>query len=163
LEIVSEQDREHMEECLREAARAHLVQVEAAGYAFTHDKVREALYGEIGPTRRRRLHRAIGKALEGSAGAVVSPRRLSDLAFHFARAGDPSRGVTYALAAGERALRAYASAEAVGYFRSAIGLLERTGEDGRRGAALVGLGEAATLAADHVEAARSYAAARECA
>src|SRR5207244_3473244 len=58
---------------------------------------------------------------------------------------------------------AYAAAEAVGYFRAAVGLLERTGDDSRRAMALVGLGEAATLAADHPKAERSYAAARESA
>src|SRR5207237_3990715 len=80
--------------------------------------------------------------------------RVGRGALHFVQAGETSRGVTHALA-GERALRAYSEAEAVGYFRAAVGLRERGGDEGRRATALVGLGEAATLAADHSEAAQS--------
>src|SRR5262249_35582581 len=141
-------DVEQVEDFMLAATRAQLVRPEADGaYAFTHDMVREALYTEVGRARRRRLHRAIGEALE-APGEADSRRRLADLAFHFAEAGDSARGVAYTLAAGEQALRASAPVEALGHYRAAVRLLGPGGEPGQRGRAQMGLGEAATRTGD---------------
>ena len=53
-------------DALDEASAAQLVRpVEGGdGFAFTHDKIREVLYEEMNPIRRRRLHQRIGEALE---------------------------------------------------------------------------------------------------
>ena len=153
-------DAERVEEHLQTAARAQLVRREADGtYAFSHDMVRETLYGDVGRARRRRLHQAIGEALEAQ-GVANSPRRLADLAFHFAEAGEPARGVTYALASGEQALRASAPLEAIAHFRTALGLLGPSGQSRQRASALMGLGDAATLAGDYPQAAEAYQAAQ---
>jgi DNA-binding CsgD family transcriptional regulator len=147
---------ERVEELLLAAARRHLVRREAEGlYAFTHDLVRETLAAEVGDARRRRLHLAIGEALEAQ-GDAESDRRLADLAHHFVAAGAAARGVPYALACGERALRASAAAEAMGHFRAALRLLGPSGEDARRAEALLGLGDAATLGGDYAQAAEAY-------
>lgn len=158
---VIELDVEQAEERLLAAARAQLVRPQAAGaYAFTHDLVRETLAAEIGNTRRRQLHQTIGEALEAQ-GEAETPQRLADLAFHFAAAGDLARGVTYALAAGEQALRASAAVEAMLHYRTAIRLLGPSGELAQRATALIGLGDAATLVGDYRAAADAYQAAQE--
>ena len=88
---------EPAEDLVLGAARARLVRPQSdGGYAFVHDKVREALYEDVPVHRRKRLHQAIGVALEGEP-IRESPRRLADLTFHFVRAGDVERGVAYAL------------------------------------------------------------------
>ena len=43
-------------------------------FAFTHDKIREVLYEELNPIRRRRLHQRIGEALEKLYGAAAERR-----------------------------------------------------------------------------------------
>jgi predicted ATPase/DNA-binding CsgD family transcriptional regulator len=151
---------EQAEERLLAAARVQLVRPEADGtYAFVHDMVRETLAAELGRARRQRLHLAIGEALEAQ-GEADSPRRLADLAFHFAAAGATARGVAYALASGERALRASAAADAVAHYQTAVRLLGPGGEPAQRAAAFTGLGDAATVAGDYREAAAAYEAAQ---
>jgi DNA-binding CsgD family transcriptional regulator/tetratricopeptide (TPR) repeat protein len=162
-------DVERVEDLLLAAVRASIVRAEADGrYAFGHDMVRETLYAEVGLARRRRLHLAIGEALEAlgadeSGGALRdgdSDRRLADLAFHFVAAGSAARGAAYAQRCGERALRASAAAAAADHFRTAVRLLgpDAAGVQGAR--ALMGLGDAATLGGDYARAAEAYAAAQ---
>jgi predicted ATPase len=154
-------DPDQAEQHLLRAVRANLVRPEPDGrFAFTHDKVREALGSEIGGAQRRRLHLAIGEALEAMDGPTEGrARRLAERAFHFIEAGDQTRGVAYALAAAEQALRAQAATEAAGYYRAAAELLVDHQTDARRLAALLGLGEASTLAGDLLQAVESYQAA----
>jgi predicted ATPase/DNA-binding CsgD family transcriptional regulator len=154
-------DVEQAEECLRSATRAQLVRPQAdETYAFTHDLVRETLAAEVGSTRRRRLHHIIGEALE-ALGDADSPQRLAELAFHFAEAGATARGVTYALASGERAMRASAATDAMAHYRTAIRLLGPSAEPAPLATALIGLGDAATLGGEYLQAADSYHAAQE--
>jgi DNA-binding CsgD family transcriptional regulator/tetratricopeptide (TPR) repeat protein len=149
-------DIEETEERLAAASRAQVVRPDADGtFAFSHDLVRETLAADVGRERRRRLHQAIGETLEAQ-GDADSPRRVADLAFHFAAAGDTTRGVAYSLAAGERALRASAAADAIAHYRTADRLLESSGDDRSRAVALTGLGDAATLGGDYPLAAEAY-------
>lgn len=153
-------DVEQVEERLLPAERARLIRPEERdGYRFSHDKVREALYGEVSRARRRRLHRAIGEALEGQR-KPDSPQQLADLAFHFGQASDAVRGVRYALAAGEQALRAHAASDAIGHYQLACDLLADSADAAPRARALLGLGDAATLSGDYHLAVQAYSEAR---
>ena len=158
-------DVEQVESILLVAAGARLMRPDAHGnYAFTHDMVRETLYSEVGSARRRRLHQAIGEALEAQGDAdlqTLNTRQLADLAFHFAEAGAKARGVTYILAAGERALRASADVDALTHFHTAVRLLSPDGDPAQRAAALMGLGDAAILTGDYVQAVEAYQASQE--
>jgi DNA-binding CsgD family transcriptional regulator/tetratricopeptide (TPR) repeat protein len=160
LSHVSGVDVEEVEDLLLAAARRHLVQPDSVGgFAFTHDMVRETLYAEVGWERRRRLHQAIGVALL-EQGGVESPRRLADLAFHFGQAGERTRGVMYALAAGDEALRASAVQEAMVHYGTAVRLLGNT-DSTRHAEALTKLGEASTLGGFYPQAAEAFEAARD--
>jgi DNA-binding CsgD family transcriptional regulator/predicted ATPase len=144
---VAGEDVEAVEECLVEGVQAGLVrQTQGGTYAFSHDKIRECLYGDVSSTRRTRLHEFIGEALEAERedeGALDS-HRLADLAFHFARSGHRQKGVLYSRRAAEQALRAYAAEEAMAHYRTALTLDDV--RDAEHGDLLMGLGEASMLA-----------------
>jgi hypothetical protein len=105
--------------------------------------VRTTLYEELSATRRRRLHRRVGEAIE-----KLRPVDVVALAHHFSQAGpEPdarSRAVHYGLTAAEQALRARALGDAEARFHQVLGLLDDpvTLKAPARIAALCGLGEA---------------------
>jgi tetratricopeptide (TPR) repeat protein len=97
---------------LDEAVSAQLI---AGGsgdsFTFTHDKIREVLYEELNPIRRRRLHRQAAEALERHReGADQAVERL---AYHFIEAGDYEHGLGYAKQAAAEAERLFAYEEAI--------------------------------------------------
>src|SRR5205823_3356785 len=113
-------DAELVEERLHEAVRARLIRAGDVGcFTFSHDKIRECLYEDVTTMRRRRLHGVIGGALEARA-APMGAHRLAELAFHFARSGDRARGALYARRAADHAVRAYALAEAMTHYQTAL-------------------------------------------
>ncbi len=72
---------------LRQIIREH-----RQGYDFTHDKLREVLYGTISPARRRRLHRAVADAIAAEHERDLAPVSAT-LAAHYRAAGLPDRAV----------------------------------------------------------------------
>lgn len=155
---VAGREVEKVEDLLLAADRAGLIRGDGTGaFTFSHDKIRQCLYVEVSSARRQRLHEQIGLALEAWS-HQEGTQHLADLAFHFARSGDRARGATYSRRAADGALRAYAPQEAVTHYRTALNLIEP--DDWQRGDLLLGLGEAALLAADEDRAAAAYEAAQ---
>ena len=66
LAVVSAAGEDALLDALDEGSAAQLVRAVdgSESFAFTHDKIREVLYEEMNPIRRRRLHQRIGEALE---------------------------------------------------------------------------------------------------
>jgi tetratricopeptide (TPR) repeat protein len=129
-------------------------------FTFSHDTIRECLYGEVSSARRTRLHTLIGCRLQlrlDRAEATVDAHQLAELAFHFAHSGDRQQGAVYSQQAAEQALGAYAPQEAMAHYRTALTLLGE--DDPRRGACLLGLGEAALLAGSFRDAIGAFGAA----
>lgn len=82
----------------------------AAGWDFCHDLLRRSAYQELSEPRRRLVHHQVAHALAALPdpdGAVAS-----DVAHHAALAGDAALCAEASLAAGARAARLFASAEA---------------------------------------------------
>jgi predicted ATPase/DNA-binding NarL/FixJ family response regulator len=157
VEVVG-QEEEKIEELLLEATRAGLLRnLSPETYTFSHDKIRESLYSDVAPLRRKRLHSFIGYALETRADQH-SAQQLASLAFHFARSGDRERGARYSLLAAERASIALAPEDALAHYRMALELLDA--QDRRYGLILLRLGETALLAGAEREAITAYEAAR---
>lgn len=74
---------EHLVRALDELWRRRLFREEGpATYAFSHDKLREVVYEQLSPERRRALHRRAAQALQS-----VSPHDLRGQAFHQEQAG----------------------------------------------------------------------------
>jgi DNA-binding CsgD family transcriptional regulator len=158
LATVTGQEVDEIERCLQTAAASRLVQDRRDGvYAFSHDRIREYLYAEMGGVRRQRLHERIGAALESDGSSAGRPG-AAELAFHFARAGDRERALTYALQAAASALEHAALEEALQHYRTARTLVDRA--DARHGEILLQLGEAALLAGNEDEAVSAFAEAR---
>lgn len=109
LAAVSPTSADRLLDALDEANAAQLLRVDREDtFAFTHDKIREVLYEELNPIRRRRLHQHIGEKLEelyraDPQGAVGA----QDLAYHFAESGDLARALTYSREAGENAAKTF--------------------------------------------------------
>ncbi len=94
----------------------------AARYLFKHALVRDAAYESLLKSRRQELHGAIARALQEHF-AEIAQNEPELLARHLTEAGKPEAAVPYWQAAGERAARASANAEAAAHFRQAIALL----------------------------------------
>ena len=149
-------DAEAVEARLLDAARARLLRLEADGaFAFSHDTVRECLYADVSPLRRRRIHGFVGHALEAASG-LQPARRAAELAFHYVRGGDKERAVMWSRRAADGALAASAPREAMRHYQTALDLMPA--DDAERGDLLLASGEAALLADDDL-AAETFAAA----
>lgn len=82
-------------DALDEAVGAQLITVVSGdSFTFTHDKIREVLYEELNPIRRRRLHRHAAEGLERNR--ETSHDAIEKLAHHYIQAGDSERGLYYA-------------------------------------------------------------------
>ena len=99
----------------------------SGGYRFAHALVRDALYLDIPPTRRWRLHGAIGDAIESLHAANLGPAS-GELAHHFIRsagAGRAEKAFRYACMAAEQAARRLSFDEAAAHWQEALDLVDR--------------------------------------
>ncbi len=161
---VAGQPVEVVEASLVETIKAGLVRpLSAEVLSFYHDKVRETLYAEVTPIRRKRLHGFIGRALElqteKSFSGSLSLQQLAALAFHFSLSGDRARGADYAIQAANSAMEMYAFEAALNHFQAALDLLEPA--DQRRGQLWLSTGEAALLAGKEPGAVDAFQAGRD--
>lgn len=87
-------------------------------YDFSHDKVREVVYREIGAARRMTLHRAVAQALQ-SRGELDA-----GLAEHYERAHSWAEALRHALRAAERSQKLFAMRDALHWLDRAVALME---------------------------------------
>ena len=131
LAAVAGLDEPRLEAGLREAIDAHLLVIEASAgteqYAFRHALVQEAIYAELLPSRRRRLHVALSEALEraGPPSDGGGASRMAELAYHWTAAGDRPRALVASLAAAHGAADEHAFANAGRHFERAIELWDQ--------------------------------------
>ncbi len=136
LAAVAGLDGAALEQAVRAAVEHHvLVPVGPDSYAFRHALLGEAVYDDLLPGERVRLHAAYVKALAGgdTTGAAA------ELARH-ARAGhDPATALVASIRAGDEATAAGGPAEALRHYELALELaVEHGGADGRVEAGAVG-------------------------
>jgi tetratricopeptide (TPR) repeat protein len=142
---------------LREAVSAQVLLVDTGDgtYGFRHALVKEAIYGELLPGDRTRVHARFAAAL-AARDIAGDPGPAAELAWHWYAAHDLERALPAAVAAGLAAERAYAFAEAQRQYERALELWERCGE----AAAEIGMDKAELLARAAEAAANSGAAER---
>jgi predicted ATPase/KaiC/GvpD/RAD55 family RecA-like ATPase len=117
--------------------------------SFADVIVRDVVYEEVNPLRRKKLHGIVGHALE-KAYAEKIDEHFGELASHFLESGDKEKALDYFLKAGEKATGIYANAEAASYFQSALKLLyEKEGELRKRGDVLERLGGIKSLIGEY--------------
>lgn len=116
---------ERLLETVEALVKRHLLREEGEGgvYDFTHEKVREVVYGDIGGARRRLLHRSVAEALE-RRGEGEAHERDARLAEHYERAHVWSKALHHLVAAGERSRMLFAMRDAVHWFDRAVALYE---------------------------------------
>ncbi|HEY6230944.1 MAG TPA: AAA family ATPase [Pyrinomonadaceae bacterium] len=113
-------------DALDEAVAAQLLAADAAeAFIFTHDKIREVLYEELNPIRRRRLHLRTAEGLERHR--ERAPVAVETLAHHFIHAGEYQRGLTYAKQAAVEAEKIFAYDEAMAAYGRALECAEALG------------------------------------
>jgi class 3 adenylate cyclase/DNA-binding SARP family transcriptional activator len=126
IEVVEVVAGEPAIDALEEAEAIHLVMEspdDVGQFSFTHALVRAALWDDLTPTRRARLHRRIGEAIE-QAYAGDLEAHLPALAYHFnaAAAGgaDAGKAIDYNLRAARRADALVAYEEAADHLATAL-------------------------------------------
>jgi len=109
--------------------------------SFADVLVRDVVYEEISPLRRKELHEVVGSSLEKVYSKKID-EHFGELASHFLEGGNKDKALDYFLKAGDKAAKVYANSEAASYFQSALWLLEeREGELQEREHVLERLGD----------------------
>jgi ATP/maltotriose-dependent transcriptional regulator MalT len=107
---------------VREAVENHLLEVEPDGqsYSFRHALTRDAVYEDMLPGERVRLHAAYGEALARDPGLGGDEAALpAALAYHWYAALDLPRALSAAVDAASQAMASYAPAEALRHLERA--------------------------------------------
>ena len=96
---------------------------EGGVYDFSHDKLREVVYHDIGGARRRLLHRSVAEALE-RRGEDATHERDTQLAEHYERAHVWSKALHYLVLAAEHSQKLFAMRAALHWLDRAVALSE---------------------------------------
>jgi DNA-binding CsgD family transcriptional regulator len=119
-------------DALRQAISAYVLVADHQrdAYAFRHALVQEAVYGDLLPGERSRLHAAYATTLAAreDSGPCEQATAAAELAHHWYAAHDMERALPAAVAAGLAAERVHAYAEAQRQFERALELWERVPE-----------------------------------
>ncbi len=118
-------DPEEVTSGLREAVSQHLLVADARDeqYAFRHALLQEAVYDDMLPDERSRMHAELARVLEGQAnGSGGDAAVLGELAHHWFAAHHQERALVAAVAAAQAAIQSFAHAEAVVQFDRALTL-----------------------------------------
>jgi predicted ATPase/tRNA A-37 threonylcarbamoyl transferase component Bud32 len=123
--------------------------------SFADAIVRDAVYEEVNPFRRKKLHGIVGHALEKVYAKKIE-EHFGELALHFLESGNKDKALDYFLKAGEKAARVYANNEAASYFESALKLLEeKESELPKKGRVLERLGDIKAIVGE-LDASKKY-------
>ncbi|HVN29480.1 MAG TPA: AAA family ATPase, partial [Candidatus Binataceae bacterium] len=164
LRTLAEVDEEAAAYALDEALKAHLfvpVAAEAGSVRFHHALLRDALYDEVEPMEKARLHARWGDILVGRSaeGFRVEP---AELAYHFQRgiaAGSARQTVEYAYRAAVVADSRLAYEEAERFYTIALRALRDEPSDVLRCEVLIGLGIAQQRSGNFLESRNNLLAA----
>lgn len=108
-----------LEEALREAVESHILEaVGDAGYSFRHALLSEAIYDDLLPGERVRLHAEFARILESRPTSSAA-----ELAHHARRSHDLPAAFRASVQAGDEALGLAAPLEAMQHYEAALELL----------------------------------------
>jgi DNA-binding CsgD family transcriptional regulator/tetratricopeptide (TPR) repeat protein len=112
---------------LREAVAAGLLVAEATSesYSFRHALLQEALYGDLLPSERVRLHASFAQLLEADGGAGAS---AAELAYHCLASHDLAGALVASVRAAADAKAVHAPGERLRHLEQALSLWERVPE-----------------------------------
>jgi DNA-binding CsgD family transcriptional regulator/tetratricopeptide (TPR) repeat protein len=124
---VTGQSPAQVADALREAVARQLLVIDESGCRFRHALVREALYDDLLPGERERLHVAAARSLQADGGAsrIDEHARWTLLAHHAYAAHDLPLAFVASVRAGIESERLHAYAAAAGQFERAVQLWEQ--------------------------------------
>jgi DNA-binding CsgD family transcriptional regulator/tetratricopeptide (TPR) repeat protein len=151
---------------LREAVARQVLVVTEGGaaerYQFRHALMQEAIYQDLLPTERTRLHATFAQTIAALPGSSADPSRAAELAHHWYAAHDLPRALVASVEAAKAAEQAYAFAEALTQYERALGLWDEVPDAAERlGTGRLELLEHAARAAAVTDAVRAVALIRE--
>jgi predicted ATPase/DNA-binding CsgD family transcriptional regulator len=111
-----------LDEALRDAVSHQVLLIDdtGLGFAFRHALMQEALYADVLPGERVRLHTAYADALEQRADAAPGAGVAAMLAHHRYAAYDVARALPASVEAGRDASRSYAYPDALNHLERAL-------------------------------------------
>jgi DNA-binding CsgD family transcriptional regulator len=126
---VADVEVERLEAGLREALDANVLVRQGERLAFRHALLRDAVYEDLLPTERVRLHERYARVLTTRLGSRTSPGErwplAADVAFHAAAAGDAATALRAHIDAGEAAQRFGARSDAATHYERAMELWQQ--------------------------------------
>ncbi|MBN1955420.1 MAG: tetratricopeptide repeat protein [Anaerolineae bacterium] len=96
--------------------------------SFRHTEIQHVLYQDLGPLRRRMLHRQAAKVLEQYPRPERSPE---ELAHHLRQAGEIERAIAYSIEAAHQAHASYANEAAILWYKQTLEMLEQIAPEER--------------------------------
>jgi DNA-binding SARP family transcriptional activator/predicted ATPase len=115
-------DEDSLSRALEELWQRRIIEGKgAAQYDFTHDRLREVAYAELGPVRKRFLHRRIAHAL-AELHSEESDDICGQLAAHYEAAGMAEPAIQHYRRAAAVAHQRYADSEAAVQLRHAVAI-----------------------------------------
>jgi tetratricopeptide (TPR) repeat protein len=163
VQVAEQLDDEAMLEALDELVGRQVV--ESMGslghFRFSHDKLREIPYGQLGDGVAAEIHERVAAAMEARyEGSTRIGEHEGALGHHWSKAGHPRQAQVHFLKAGDRAEKAGAINQAVFFYRRALAELEALGpaEDVADAEAALNekLGDLLTLSGLHGEARTAF-------
>src|SRR5215469_11110951 len=117
------------DDALREAVAHQLLVPDGdRGYSFRHALLREAIYADLLPGERTRLHGRMAELLADEQRLAEVPGTAAELAHHCLASHDIPGAFAASVQAGQEAWRLAAPAEALRHFDQALSLWDRVAE-----------------------------------
>jgi predicted ATPase/DNA-binding CsgD family transcriptional regulator len=107
---------------IREAVDRQVLVAEHDAYRFRHVLLQEAVYGELLPGERRRLHAAVAHALTENPHAGIRPATAAELSHHWYAARRYPQALTTSISAARAAAEIYGFTEADLQYERALSL-----------------------------------------
>jgi DNA-binding CsgD family transcriptional regulator len=116
------------DDALRECVAQQLLVPDGERYSFRHALLREAVYADLLPGERTRLHARFAELLADEARLVAVPGSAAELAYHCLASHDITGAFAASVRAGQEADRLAAPAEAHRHYDVALSLWDRVSE-----------------------------------
>jgi DNA-binding NarL/FixJ family response regulator len=110
---------------IREAIDRQLLVAQDDAYWFRHVLLQEAVYGDLLPGERRRLHAAVARALAMNPSVDVLPQTAAELSHHWHAARRAPQALTASIAAARAAVDVHGFTEAHHQYGRACALWEQ--------------------------------------
>ncbi len=124
--LLNEFSKDELVKIIDNCIESKLIEVdpeEKSRLLFPHDRIQEAFYGSIDPRDIKNMHARIAETLE-KLYAGKEKEILFQLAHHYIESGNKNKSLEYAYPASFKAAANFANEEALGYFKTAVALLE---------------------------------------